>query len=421
MEAERDDARTQQADGSPSRSPFVALRHRDFRLYWGGQLVSTAGSMMQSAGVAWQVYLLTHSAVALGLIGLVRVVPIIIFSIGGGVVADVINRRRLLLVTQSVLLFTSAALAAATLTGVISIWLIYALTACAAAAQAFDSPARQALVPSLVPRRHLPNALGLNSTVFQVANVLGPSLAGVVIATRGVAAVYLVDAASFLAVLAALFFIRPPAVVGAVQKISMQAALEGLHFVRRTPILWSTMLLDFVATFFGSATALLPIFARDVLHVGSQGYGVLYAAPAAGAIVAGIFMAFHAGRIARKGLTILIAVAAYAACTVVFGLSHLFLLSLLALAGTGAADTVSMVLRQTIRQLITPDALRGRMTSVGMLFFMGGPQLGEVEAGLVARGFGAPISVITGGVAALLATGLIAYHAAGLRRYADRQ
>lgn len=372
---------------------------------------------MQIAAVAWQIYLLTHSTIALGLMGLVRVLPIVAFSLGGGVVADVVNRRLLLMVTQTALLLTSVGLAIMTLTGVISIWLIYLLTALAAGALAFDSPARQALVPSLVPRHHMANALSLNSTMFQVANVIGPGLAGVIIATRGVAAVYLIDAASFLAVIAALSVIKPPPVAGAAPRISVNAAVEGLRFVFQTPILRSTMLLDFVATFFGSAVILLPVFARDVLHVGAEGYGLLYASDAAGAVLAGVTMAFIAGTIRRQGLTILVAVGIYSACTVVFGLSHVFLLSMVALAGVGAADTVSMILRQTVRQTVTPDALRGRMTSVQMVFFMGGPQLGNLEAGLVARGFGAPFSVISGGLAALVAAALIAHSGLSLRRY----
>lgn len=400
-----------------SHSPFVSLQHRDFRFYWSGQAVSTAGSMMQTAAVAWQVYLLTHSAIALGLIGLFRVIPIVVFSLVGGVVADVVDRRRLMMVTQTVLMSVSITLAVLTLSGAVQVWMVYLLTGGAAAASAFDNPARQSMVPSLVPRGHLANALSLNSTIFQLANVIGPSLAGIIIAGSGVATVYLLDAVSFLAVLTVLFIIRPPPVLGAVAHISVHAALEGLRFVRRTPILLSTMLLDFVATFFGSAMALLPIFAHDVLRVGSLGYGILYAAPSAGAILAGVFMAFRAGRIRHQGQTILVAVAAYGVFTVLFGLSHIFLLSLLCLAGTGAADTVSMVLRQTLRQLVTPDALRGRMTSVSMIFFMGGPQLGELEAGVVARAIGAPLSVMTGGAAAVLCTVLIGIWSVGLRRY----
>jgi MFS family permease len=376
-----------------------------------------AGTQMRQAAVAWQIYLLTHSAVALGVLGLVRVAPIIAFSLFGGVIADSVDRRKMLIITQVVLLGVSVALAVVTYLGSVSLWWIYGLVALGTATVAFDNPARQAMVPSLVPKEHLANALSLNSTSGQVATVVGPSLAGIVIATGGVGPVYTIDAVSYLAVVTALFLIRPPPVGGAVQKISISSAVEGLQFVWREPILLSTMALDFIATFFGSATALLPIFARDILHVGSQGYGILYAAPAVGAIAAGIAMSFLSLRIRNQGLVILVSVAAYSAFTALFGISHVFLLSVLFLAGTGAADTVSMILRQTVRQLVTPDALRGRMTSVSMVFFMGGPQLGEAEAGLVARGFGAPFSVIAGGIAALLATGFVAWRAVGLRQY----
>lgn len=372
---------------------------------------------MQIAGVSWQVYTLTHSAIALGALGLVRVVPILAFSLGGGVIADAFSRRHLMLVTQTALLLTSLGLALTTFGGAAGIWVVYALTAAGTSALAFDQPARQALVPSLVPREHLANAMSINSTAWQTASVIGPGLAGVIIASSSVAAVYSIDAVSFLAVLAALLVIRPPAPAGAAPRISIQAALEGLRFVFATPILRSTMMLDFIATFFGSAVILLPIFARDVLRVGAEGYGVLFAADSLGAIVAGVAMTFYATRIRRQGLVIVIAVMAYSACTVAFGLSHVYILSIAALAGVGASDTVSMILRQTVRQIVTPDALRGRMTSVQMVFFMGGPQLGNLEAGLVARAAGAPISVISGGLAALAATAIIAHRGVTLRRY----
>jgi MFS family permease len=224
---------------------------------------------------------------------------------------------------------------------------------------------------------------------------------------------------SFFGPIITLSFIRVPPLIGAIQGVSVRAAVEGLRFVWGTPIIMYTMGLDFVATFFASATALLPIFAHDILHAGAVGYGILYAGPSIGAVAAGVVMSILGTRIARKGLVILVAVAAYGACTIIFGLSSVFFLSLLALAGAGASDTVSMILRQTLRQSVTPDALRGRMSSVNMMFILGGPQMGEVEAGLVARALGAPFSVLTGGIGALVATGLIAYGAAGLRRYRD--
>jgi MFS family permease len=353
----------------------------------------------------------------LGAIGLVRILPIIAFSLGGGVVADVIDRRKLLIFLQPVLLLCSAGLAVATFSGVISLWLVYGLVAAAAAAVSFVNPAQQALVPSLVPRERLTNALSLNTTTFQLATVLGPSVAGLIIAAWGVGAVYVADVVSYLAPMVALSLIRVPPVAEKAPRISIRAAVEGLQFVRGTPILMYTMALDFVATFCGSATALLPIFARDILDVGSKGYGLLYAAPSAGAALTGLAMAVYVHEPRRKGSIILGAVACYAVSTIVFGLSRSFAVSMLALAGVGAFDTVSMILRQTVRQTVTPDGLRGRMSSVNMVFVMGGPQLGEFEAGMVARAFSAPLSVVTGGVGALVATALIAWLGTGLRRY----
>jgi MFS family permease len=397
--------------------PFSALQSRDFRLYWSGATAAITGTQLQMAAVAWQVYALTHSPVALGVMGLFRVAPIIAFSLLGGVVADSVNRRYLLLTTESIMALLSLLLAVFTITGSINIWLVYTLTGLQSAALAFDTPARQAMVPSLVPPERLANALSLQSTSWQLGAVIGPTLSGLIIAGYSTGAAYAVSAIGFIPVLIALLLIRPPAVEGEAPKISVGAALEGLHFVWNTPIILSTMALDFIATLFGSATSLLPIFARTILHVGAAGYGILYSAPAAGAIAAGLLMAFFAGRIRRKGWLIISSILFYALFTILFGASNSFPLSLLALAGVGFFDTISMILRQTIRQLVTPDALRGRMTSVNMVFFMGGPQLGEVEAGVVARFFGAPFSVISGGVAALICAGIIGATARHLREY----
>jgi MFS family permease len=192
--------------------------------------------------------------------------------------------------------------------------------------------------------------------------------------------------------------------------------LEGLRFVRRTPIIVQTMTLDFVATFFASANQLLPIFAKDILRVGAQGYGFLAAAQAGGAVATGLLMA-RLGTLKRQGQLVIVSIAVFGAATIGFGLSRAFWLSLLLLAVAGAADTVSTILRQTIRQLLTPNPLRGRMTSINMIFFMGGPQLGEVEAGTVAALLGAPFSVVTGGAACLIAAGIALGAAKNLRRY----
>jgi MFS family permease len=293
------------------------------------------------------------------------------------------------------------------------------LAALSSGAASFDGPARQALIPSLVPREDLSSAISLNTLMFQIASVVGPTLAGLVIAGASIGWVYALNALSFLMVLVALLLMRVRPRVGLPEsgRITWAAAKEGLHFVFSQPIVRSTMLLDFIATFFASATALLPIFAQDILRVGARGYGWLYAAPSVGAVVAGFITAHTVDRIERRGAVLLWSVAAYGAATVVFGLSRNFALTLLCLAGVGAADTVSTVIRNIIRQLETPDELRGRMTGVNMMFFMGGPQLGELEAGVTAQFLGATFSVVSGGLGCLAATGVVAWREQQLRQY----
>ena len=404
-----------------SRASFVALQHRNYRLIWIGLMVSFTGSMMQNAALLWHVSLLVppdRKGLALGTVGLVRFVPIVVFSLISGVVADAWDRRRLMLFTQIAATIVAAALAVLAFQGVTSVLPVYVLAALGAAVGAFDLPARNALVPSLVPREHLPNAISLNTIMFQTASVVGPSLGGILIAASGVGWVYVANAISFAFVIVALLMMRDvPVRQPSGDDVSLNAALEGLRFVFRSPLIRSTMLLDFFATFFSSATALLPIFAQDILQVGAKGYGWLYAAPATGALLTSAVMVPMIDRIERRGVVLLWAVAGYGLATVVFGLSRSFWLTFLCLALTGATDTVSMVIRNIVRQLETPDRLRGRMTGVNMVFFNGGPQLGELEAGAVANWFGAPISVVTGGIGCLLATGWISATTPALRHY----
>jgi MFS family permease len=409
--------KSSQTAGSGGRA-WAALSHRDFLLMWAGQSLSLTGSQMQLVTVNWHVYVLTQSAAALGLVGLVRVLPIILCSLVGGVAADAFDRKRLILAAQTSMLLCAAALSVVTALGLEAVWPVYLLTAVSSAAVAFDNPARQALLPALVPEHLFPNAVSLSFVAFQIAMVAGPVLGGLVLARWGAAAVYAINAASFVAVIAAVLLMRT-AGRGAAEEgagLSFEALKEGLQFVWRTPIMVQTMALDFAATFFASATALLPVFARDVLRVGERGYGLLAGAQAAGAVVTGILLA-RRPEWRRPGLTVLLSVAVYGAATIVFGLSRVFGLSLAALALAGAADTVSTVIRQTVRQLVTPDRLRGRMTSVNMIFFMGGPQLGELEAGLVAAAWGAPFSVVVGGVGCLVAVLFTAARAQELLRY----
>jgi MFS family permease len=306
--------------------------------------------------------------------------------------------------------------------GTTAVWPLYVLAALGSAVGAFDLPARNSLVPTLVPREHLPNAISLNTIMFQTASVLGPSLGGVLIASTSVGWAYVANAISFSFVVVALLLMREvPAratpEAGSRDDISFHAAVEGLRFVFRAPLIRSTMLLDFFATFFSSATALLPIFAQDILQLGAKGYGWLYAAPAVGAMVTSAVMVPMTERIDRRGLTLLWAVAGYGVATIVFGLSRSFWLTFGCLAVTGATDTVSTIIRNVVRQLETPDRLRGRMTGVNMVFFLGGPQLGELEAGTVANWFGAAFSVITGGIGCLIATAWVAATTPALRSY----
>ena len=400
---------------------FAALRHRNFRLLWTGMVVSTAGSMMQNAAILWHVTQLVpvdDRPLALGMVGAVKIVPIFVFSLLGGVVADAHDRKRLMLVMQSLMAIFASILAFVTFTGRDALWSIYLLTALNSAANTFDGPARQAMIPALVPPKDFPNAISLNTIHFQAASVVGPWLAGIVIATLGMGWVYALNAISFLAVILNLLRMRDvPERKGAAAQVSLHSALEGLRFVFRTPMIRSTMLLDFFATFFSTASGLLPIFAQDILHVGPRGYGFLVSAQAIGALAASAFLVHAADRIQHRGRTLLLAVTGYGLATVVFGVSRSFAATFLCLALVGATDMVSTVLRNIIRQLATPDRLRGRMTSVNMMFFMGGPQLGEIEAGLVAHAFNAPFSVVTGGLGCLVATAWIAAKTPALRRY----
>ena len=382
-----------------------ALLHRRFRLLWIGQMISIAGTQMQVWALFWHIRNLTDQPIALGGIGLARIIPVILFSLFGGLVADVVNRRKVIFITQSVMAVGALALALLTFNEKIALWQIYALTAIQAMAVAFDNPARQALVPNLVPARDLPNAFSMNSVAFQVGSIVGPALSGLVIAYAGQAFVYLFNAVSFVAVLAALLL------MGSVEQqvqpeqrvpINLSAIQEGIRFILAQPMILSTMLLDFFATFFSSANTLMPIFARDILHVGAIEYGWLSAAQSIGAVGAALVIS-QVHEIRRQGPIFLISVVIFGLATILFGLSTLLWAAMLALVLVGAADTVSTIIRNTIRQLQTPDYIRGRMTSINQIFFLGGPQLGEVEAGAVAQIFGAPLAVVSGGVGCILA------------------
>jgi len=424
---------------SPANKPSIwarlpALHSRDYRLMWFGLLVSTIGSQMQFTAVNWHIYELLRGqsftihlfgraidlgaeALGLGTLGLVRVIPIILFALAGGLLADTRNRRTLLIYTQIASLLFAGLLAVLTLTDRVTVPMIYFLTAALAGVNAFEQPSRQSLIPHLVPKEAFANAVSLNTLMFTGAGVIGPAVGGMLLAYAGVESVYLVNAISFLAVILSLALLtyRGQAAVSAAG-LGWGALLEGLRFTFRTPMIWSTMMLDFLATFFSSARTMLPIVAGDILGLGPVGYGWLSAAQPIGSIIAGGVTAVN-GEMRRQGAILLVCVLIYGAATALFGLTTSFTLASVFLALTGASDTVSTVIRGTLRQLMTPDELRGRMTSVNMVFFMGGPQLGELEAGLVAAAFGVPFAIISGGIATVALTLLIAWKYPVLRHF----
>jgi MFS family permease len=388
---------------------------------------------MRVVAVGWQVYLISHSALMLGLLGLGQALALMSSSLVAGVVADAFDRRRLLIVVQSVLATGSLVLAVSTAQHLATLPLIFVTTMLTGAASAFDFPTRQALVAAVVPREDLPRALGLNAVLFNLASIAGPVAGGFAIGALGLAGTYGVDVASFMAVIAALVAMRPRTSLKHERPpVSLGAWLEGFSYLRARPVLLSLMALDFCATFFGSPQALLPIYARDILHVGARGLGALISAGAVGAVLGALF----SGRLAairRKGVGVLLGVTAWGACIVLFGLVNgpllpyapwtsyawqgPFWLSLAALAGAGAGDLVSMVLRNTILQLSTPDELRGRVGATNSIFIIGGPTLGQFESGVVASALSPQLSVLTGGLACLFAAAVIAVLVPDLRHF----
>jgi MFS family permease len=382
-------------------------------------MISVAGSQMQIWALFWHIRELTDQPIALGMVGLARILPVIIFSLVAGALADTINRRNLMFTTQTAQALVALALGILTLRGSINLGLIYLLTAIQAIAVAFDLPARQALVPNLVPAKDLPNAFSMNSIAMQTSSIVGPALSGLVIASLGQSAVYMINAVSFLAVLVALLLMGPVAQqtpIGNKSALSLGAIREGIRFIANQPIIFSTMIMDFFATFFSSANTLMPLFARDVLQVGVIEYGWLSAAQSIGAVSAALVMS-QVAVIRRQGPLFLISVASFGLATILFGLSRSFLLAMFALILVGASDSVSTIIRNTIRQLQTPDYIRGRMTSINQIFFMGGPQLGEVEAGVVAQLFSTPFAIISGGIGCLAALAWISRRWPQLRAY----
>jgi len=375
---------------------------------------------MQAAALLWHLRTLSDQPVLVSGIGLVRFLPVLLLAPVGGVVADTFNRRRIMFLTQITQMLVALLLGLLTWTGIIRIWHIYLLTAIQAVAASFDNPARQSLTPNLVPREVLPSAFSLQSIASNTGAIVGPALSGLVIGYLGQAYAYWINALSFSAVLLALILMGPVSqgVRAALRGVNenLGAIVEGVRFILYRPVILSSMLLDFIATFFASANTLLPFVARDILHVDEIGYGWLAAAQSIGAVSVGLVVAqFH--QLRRQGILLLSSVTAFGMATAIFGLSRTFLAAIGALVLIGAGDSLSTIIRNTIRQLQTPDFIRGRMTSLNQIFFLGGPQLGEIEAGLVAQAFGIPFAIISGGVGCIMGVALVAGIWPQLARY----
>jgi MFS family permease len=373
-----------------------------YRLLWLGQAVNVIGNQVTRVALPYQVYVLTHSTLAIAGLTLAQLVPLLLFSLAGGSLADAFDRRRLLIVTQLGLASTSAALALVSLTGSPPIAALFLIAAVASAFQAVEGPTRSSAIPRLVPADRLRAAIALGQLSFNAGSVIGPAIGGVILATVGVAGAYTVDVASFgISILAILALPSiPPLVAGS--RAGLEAIREGLRFVRARRVILSTFAIDLNAMIFGMPAALFPALALDVFHAGAVGVGLLNSAVALGAFL-GAAVSGAVTRIERVGRGILVAVAIWGAAIVLFGLSTFSLpLALVFLAIAGAADVASAVLRSSVVQLGTPDELRGRVSAIHLLVVTGGPRIGDIEAAAVAAAIGAQLSAISGGVLCLL-------------------
>ena len=387
-----------------------AFKSRGFLLYWFGHLISVAGSQMQIWSLYWHLRTLSDQPLVVSEIGLVRILPIFVFSLVAGVVADRFNRRKLTIVTQIALGLVALVLGLGTWQGIISLWLVFGLVAIQSMVTAFDVPARQALIPSLVPREDLANAYSLNSIASKIGGILGPALSGLVIAYLGLQWAYWINAISYLAVVLALIAMGEVESEITYRSLDVSGILgeihAGIEFIKNSPIILSAMFLDFFGSFFSSANTLLPFVARDILKVGPVQYGWLSAAQSVGTLLIGLYLS-QKGNLKRQGRLMSISVILFGLATILFGLSPWFWLTFLSLTLIGAFDGLSTIIRNTVRQLQTPGPMRGRMMSITQIFFKGGPQLGEMEAGLVAQAFGVPFAIVSGGIGCIFVAGAI--------------
>jgi len=396
-----------------------------YRALWLGQVVSLIGTHMRTVAVAFQIFALTKSTAAVGLVGLAEVVPLILVSIVGGPLVDTFDRRKIMAGAQLLLIADSAALAALSLWGSPGPGALYALVAVGSAVTAIDGPARSSAIPTLVASDQLPAAMALRQVLYQTTHIAGPALGGLLLGVlSNVGWIYVVDAMTFVAAFIALRWmpaLRPGESMereeSPTAQLGLAAIREGLSYARRTPLLMSIFIIDLVAMIFGMPRAVFPALADGTFAVGPFGLGLLYAAPSAGALI-GALTTGWVSRVRRRGVAVLISVAVWGAAITVAGVSlHSFILTLFWLAVAGAADVISAVFRSTILLEVTPDSLLGRMNALNLMVVTGGPRLGDVEAGFVAQAVGAGPSVVVGGVACLAGTVIVGSRFRSLRDY----
>ncbi|NLF40975.1 MFS transporter [bacterium] len=394
--------------------PYAAFRHRTFRLYIAGSVLAQIGGGAQSVAIGWEMYQRTGQPIALGLTGLVQALPMLFLTLPAGYLADRFHRTHLLMLSLLGTAVTSIGLALLSYSGG-SVLVMYALLLANAVAGTLGRPARAALLPQIVPRAVFENAIAWRTSTGQIAGIAGPALGGI-IAAFSIPFAYLASAATGIAFIAMLAGLRIREDHVRAIETPLREIIQGIRYVWHTRVLLLALALDLFAVLLGGAVYLLPIYAKDILFVGEHGLGWLRAAPAAGALCTALYLA-HRPAMKHAGRNMLLAVAVFGAATIVFGVSRSFWLSLAMLFLTGAADNVSVVVRQTMTQLLTPNRLRGRVSAVSAIFIGSSNELGGFESGLVAQYFGPVVSVVSGGLGSLLVVAAMAIGSPRLRRF----
>lgn len=397
-------------------SARVAFRYPSFRNWQAARVLMVSATEMQSVAVGWQIYEITHRPLDLGLAGLAQFLPGFFLFLLAGHTADRLSRKRILMCCYGGMAVCSSLLLTFTAHGLTSVAPIYLVLVLIGVVRAFNGPAGQAFTPLMVPEEHFPNAVAWGSSIFNAATILGPVIGGLVYAaTGGAKAVYASAAVAYLVALMFVAVIRPVIAQKTGVARSLRTVMAGFEYVWRNKLVLGSISLDLFAVLLGGAVALLPVYARDILKVGAWGLGILRSAPGVGAVVTGFAVAHWPLR-RRAGAAMLCCVAGFGVFTIVFGLSRNFMLSVVALVLVGATDMVSVIVRGTMVQLATPDAMRGRVSAVNMLFIGASNEFGQFESGITAQWFGTIPAVVLGGVGTLLIVALWTWRFPELRK-----